>query len=350
VSRRRTITLLVVVAVAVIVIVVTFALHRPPHISVPAHHGTPPHLKIAFGSSLRLGPAEHDGTYLRDFLKTFSSLTPENDMKWAETEPRQGHYTLGDADGIVDFARRTHRRVRGHNLVWDEQLPDWLTHGHFDAHDLRSILTDHIRTLVSHWRGKIAEWDVVNEPLDADGSLTHDLWLRGLGRSYIPYAFKVAHRADPHARLFVNEYAVGTPGAKQNGLYRLVSRLVHRGVPIGGVGFENHTTLTDAPTQAQLEHTFRRFTALGVHVEVTEMDVVIPRHRPTTRATLKRQARDFGAAARACAAVARCTGFTVWGVDDKYSWKGAGRRPLLYNARGRAKPALHAVLHALGAH
>lgn len=318
-----------------------------PRIAVPARHGSPPALKLPLGSAVRLDAAQQDKPYLRDFLATFTSLTPENAMKWDETEPRRGHYTLGDADALVDFAQRTGRRVRGHTLVWDQQLPAWLTGGSWSAGELRQVLEDHIRTLVSHWKGKVESWDVVNEPLENDGTLTRSLWLNVLGPGYIATAFRAAHAADPDARLFLNELAAERPGRKQDALYALVKGLKEQGVPIDGVGFQNHTTVGNPPSEAQLAATFARFEALGLDVEITEMDVTIPPHHPTTDRILARQAQAYRDAAAACANASRCTGLTVWGVTDRWSWLGAAKRPTLYDAHAGPKPARDAVLAPL---
>jgi endo-1,4-beta-xylanase len=345
VRRRAALILLAVLAAVVIVAIVRHHAAGGP-IPVPAEVPAPPHLTRPLGAALDADHARHDTAYRDDFLSTFSSMTPENAMKWNVVEPHQGKFDFGDADALVDFARKTDRRVRGHTLVWDEQLPGWVTDHTWKPADLTRALTTHIDTIVGRYRGRVESWDVVNEPLDDDGSLTRDVFERTLGPRYIDVAFRLAHAADPEARLFLNEIATELPSPKQDALVALVRGLKERGVPIDGVGLQDHTTAGDAPSQATLERTMRRFTSMGLDVEITELDVQLNRGRRVAD-PLAAQARAYAAAGAACAATPRCTGVTVWGVTDRWSWKGAAARALLFDVDGRPKPARGALLQAL---
>jgi endo-1,4-beta-xylanase len=299
------------------------------------------------GMAVQEPAARQDEDYLRDFVNTATSLTPENEMKWAIVHPEPGQYNFGPADALVDLARRTGKRVRGHTLVWDEQLPAWVTQRSWTPDALRTALFDHVRTVVSHFRGKVASWDVVNEPFEDGGSWKRDVFYRLLGPSYVDVALQAARAADPDAKLFINEFAAERPGPKRDALLGLAGELRERGVPLDGIGLEDHTTLAGAPDQAELEDTMGRIADLGLDTELTEVDVAIPPSIATSPAVLEAQAGVFGATARACAAVPRCTGMTVWGVDDHWSWLGAARRALLFGADAKAKPALGTVRAAL---
>ena len=289
------------------------------------------------GAAVSVQPAQDDGAYLARLIDTFTSVTPENAMKWAVVEPSRGHYKWAQADSIVSVAQRLGKRVRGHPLLWDQQLPSWV----MSDHDVEGAIREHVRTLAERYRGRVAQWDVVNEPLEDDGSLTRSVFERALGERFIDLAFRVAREADPKAQLFLNELSAER-GPKLHALVALAKRLKARGVPIDGIGLQNHTNTTNPPTQRDLAAAIDDFAQLGLKVEITEMDVVVP-----PGGSLARQADAFGAAARACAAAAACTGLTVWGVDDKWSWLGAAKRPLLIDASGRAKPALATVRSVL---
>ena len=99
----------------------------------------------------------------------FSVLTPENEMKWQVVEPQQGNFDWTGADNLVNFAEEHGQLVRGHTLVWHNQLPNWLTqgvaNGTISDSQLRDLLHQHITTEVSRYRGRIWQWDVVNEML-----------------------------------------------------------------------------------------------------------------------------------------------------------------------------------------
>jgi GH35 family endo-1,4-beta-xylanase len=288
-----------------------------------------------------------DPRYARTLLRHFQSVTPEYEMKMDHLEPAQGVFDFARADEIVAFARRHGLEIRGHTLVWDEQIPAWVTDGGWTRAQLRSVLVRYITTVVSHYRGRIDEWDVVNEPLMADGSLRPSIWERVLGPGYIELALRTAHRADPRARLFVNEYGAEYPGPKERALYRLVKRLRAEGVRIDGVGFQAHLSIHWSPTRAQFTGVLRRFAALGLRVEVTELDVAAAGSAPL-RHRLAEQAAVYRSVAADCRAVRACSRVTIWGVTDAASWLGAAQRPLPFDAGYRAKPAWSALRAGLG--
>jgi len=308
----------------------------------PKDAAAPPRLARPLGAAVSARPAREDRDYLRAFASNFTSMTPENEMKWAIVHPDRDRYAFGEADALVDLGRGLGKRVRGHTLVWDLQLPKWVSERDWEAPELRRVLVDHVKTVASHFRGRVAQWDVVNEPFLPSGRLKENVFSRVLGPGYIALAFRAARSADPRAKLFLNENYSEHPGPKQDALVRLAASLRRRGVPLDGVGLQSHTTAESAPGAARLARTMRRFARLGLDVEITELDVALARG-----ASLGPQARAYGAAARACAAEPRCTGLTVWGVTDRWSWIGADKRPLPLDGRGRPKPALAAVKDAL---
>lgn len=308
----------------------------------PKDAHAPPPLARPFGAAVSAKAAREDDAYLRAFVSTFTSMTPENEMKWAIVHPDRDRYAFGDADALVDLARGTGKRVRGHTLVWDQQLPRWMTRQEWEPAELRDVLTEHITEVVSHFRGRVAQWDVVNEPLLPSGRLKADLFARVLGPGYIATAFRAARAADPKARLFLNENGSENGGPKQDALVTLAARLRRHGVPIDGVGLQDHTVAGKAPDAGRLGATMRRFTRLGLDVEITELDVAMP---PGGSQAV--QARDYANSARACVAEPRCTGLTVWGVTDRWSWIGADKLALPLDENARPKPALASVQRAL---
>ncbi len=140
------------------------------------------------------------GTYGDIAGTQFSSLTPGNAMKWESVEPTQGSFDWTEADQIVAFAEAHDQRVRGHTLVWHSQNPSWLTNGSWTSARLSSLLQNHISTEVGRYKGRIAAWDVVNEPFNEDGTYRSALWYNGLGADYIATALTWAHAADPAAK------------------------------------------------------------------------------------------------------------------------------------------------------
>src|SRR5215831_10245773 len=144
-----------------------------------------------------------DGSNFRAILgREFSALTPENDMKFDHLHPAPTTYYFAGADSLVTFAQQNQTAVRGHTLVWHQQLPKWITSGSFSADEANQQMIDHITTVVSHFRGKLFAWDVVNEALNDDGSRRSTYWSDKIGRPYIEIAFRTARAADPDVALF----------------------------------------------------------------------------------------------------------------------------------------------------
>jgi endo-1,4-beta-xylanase len=272
-------------------------------------------------------------------------VTPENAMKWAVVEPARGELHWEGADRIVAFAHDHDQQVRGHTLVWYSQNPDWL-----DAlapAELRRVLKAHIREEMRRYRGRVDDWDVVNEPIADDGSLRPGIWLDKLGPSYIADALRWAHEADPHARLWINEIAAEGIGPKSDRLLKVVRALRADGVPLDGVGFQGHFTLRGVPPT--FRENLRRFTALGLKVAITELDVAL--QLPASDARLRAQAKVYADAVGDCVAVEGCTGITVWGFTDRHSWipatqPGRGAATLL-DDQLEPKPAYDAAAGAL---
>jgi endo-1,4-beta-xylanase len=286
--------------------------------------------------------------------REFSSLSPENQMKWEFIHPERDRYRFRPADRIVRYANRHNQAVRGHTLLWHSQNPAWLTEGDYTDDELRQILRDHIRTVVGRYHGRIQQWDVANEIFDDSGNLrTEDnIWIRELGRRIIGQAFRWAHRADPHAKLFFNDYGVEGINPKSDAYYELIQVLKARGVPVHGFSVQGHLS-TRYGFPGDLEQNLQRFSELGVETAVTEIDVRmdLPDGAQPSKEQLQQQADYYRMALEACLSVQGCNSFTVWGFVDKYSWV-----PVFFPTEGAAtimwddferKPAYYALLFRL---
>jgi endo-1,4-beta-xylanase len=267
------------------------------------------------GSAVAAGPLADEPDYRAVLTREFDSVTPENEMKWGVVEATRGEYDWSGADAIVGYAKRTGKSVRGHTLVWHSQLPEWVDD--LEAAELRSTVKRHIKTTVSRFKGKIRAWDVVNEAFNEDGTRRETVFQQKLGEGYIAEAFRLAHAADPRAKLYINDYNIEGINAKSDAVYNLVRSLKKQGVPIEGVGIQTHLALQYGfPTT--MRENIERFAKLGVDVAITEADVRIP--QPTDAAKLEAQADFYQQAWDACHAVRRCVEFTTWGFTDRHSW------------------------------
>lgn len=287
--------------------------------------------------------------FREDLAREFAILTPENAMKWAFVEPERGKLDWAAADRAVDFARRHGLAVRGHTLVWYSQLPGWLQDGTFSAAQLRKVMDDHIATEMGRYKGRIRTWDVVNEAVADDGTLRPSVWSDTLGPSFIADAFTTARKADPKARLAINEIGAETLGRKSDKLLEIVKALKARGL-VDEVGFQSHFNLEHGVPKSMAEN-LRRFAALGVDVAITEADVAL--REPAGDDELRAQAGVYRDLVDVCRAVPRCDSLTVWGFTDRHSWipdssPGYGSATLLDDEL-RAKPAYRAFAAALAA-
>ncbi len=291
-----------------------------------------------------------DPTYSTLAGTQFNMVTPENEMKWDTVEASQNSFNYGPGDQVVTFATSHNERVRGHNLVWHSQLPSWVSN--LSGTAAQSAMTNHITNEVTHFKGKIYAWDVVNEPFNDDGTWRQDVFYNayGGGPQYVAAALRAARAADPAAKLDLNDYNIEGSGAKADAMYSLAQTLLAQGAPLDGIGFETHLAVQYGfPTNMQAN--MQRFAALGLDVAVTELDVRM--NLPETAAQDTTQQQYYVNVINACKGVSRCVGWTMWGVSDNYSWvpstfSGQGAA-LLWDTNEQVKQALfNAVIVALG--
>ncbi|MEU7869266.1 endo-1,4-beta-xylanase [Dactylosporangium sp. NPDC049140] len=258
----------------------------------------------------------------------FGQTTPGNAMKWDTIEPTQGTFNYTKGDAVVTFAQAHNLKVRGHTLVWHNQLPGWVSA--LPAAQLQAALENHITQEATHYKGKVFAWDVVNEPFNDDGTFRTSPFYNAMGSEYIADAFRTARAADPDAKLYINDYNTDGQGAKADAMYNLVKTLKAAGVPIDGVGFQGHLAIQYGfPTNMQAN--LQRFADLGVDVAITELDVRMVLPRDSTKDAT--QATYYNNVVKACVAVTRCVGITIWDYTDKYSWV-----PSTFSGQGAALP------------
>ena len=160
--------------------------------------------------------------YTRTAATHFNYATPENEMKWDATEATRNTFTFDWGDAVVGFATEAGMKVKGHTLVWHSQLPDWVS-AITDTAELRAVMINYITQVVSHYRGKVIAWDVVNEAWTESGhALRISVFSQYLGAGFIDEAFNAAHAADPDARLYYNDYGADGLGPKSDAIYNMV--------------------------------------------------------------------------------------------------------------------------------
>jgi endo-1,4-beta-xylanase len=339
-------------------------------------------LKEVFKNDFKIGAAlnrrqffEQDVRGAEIVVTHFNSITPENVLKWALVHPQPGKYDFVAPDRFVEFGEKHGMFIVGHTLVWHNQTPRWVFEDEqgkpVDRETLLGRLREHIFTVVGRYKGKIKGWDVVNEALNQDGTMRQSPWFKIIGEDYLAQAFRFAHEADPSADLYYNDYDLELP-AKRKGAVALIKKLKDSGVPIAGVGLQNHNQL-QWPSIADEDATIEAFAKLGLKVHITELDVdVLPRTtkpgadyavdiaptpqlNPYTKGLpesvdaqlAQRYADLFRVYLKHRDVIERVT---FWGVADGDSWlnnwpiKGRTNYPLLFDRAGQPKPAFEALI------
>lgn len=337
--------------------------------------------KFLIGAAIR--PDQVSGAIGDLIAAQFDSVTAENAMKPADLQPRPGEFNFGPADAIVDFAQKHGITVIGHNLCWHNQTPAWFFQNAdgtpLPREKALANLKAHITAVVTHYKGKIRGWDVVNEALsDNDKDYLRDTPARkAIGDDYIVQVFKLAHEADPDIELYYNDYNIDF-GEKMKKAVRLIGELKAAGCRVDGVGSQSHWQL-NWPSAQDIETGITTLAGTGVKVHVTELDIdTLPRKGQTANITdvekasggteqdpyvgglpndvqeklAARYATVFGIFKKHQDKVARVT---LWGVDDGMSWlngfpvRGRTNHPLLFDRKLQPKPAYASVVKALKA-
>ncbi|KAK3904351.1 glycoside hydrolase [Staphylotrichum tortipilum] len=308
--------------------------------------------KMYFGTAIDVNNfADAKYMAIADNKNEFGMMTAENSMKWSSSEPNQGKFAFASADKVVERAKKNGQGMRCHNLIWYNQLPSYVTSGSWTNETLTAAMQTHITNVVEHFKGACYAWDVVNEAFgDGDGSYRQSVFLKNIGEAFIPLAFQAAAAADPDTKLYFNDFNLEISPDKAAATLALVKDLQARKIRIDGVGFQGHLVVGGTPTRDALATSLRQFTALGVEVAYTEVDIRFE-SLPASSSGLEQQAQDYAALVGSCLDVKECVGVTVWQFSDKYNWvssvfKGKGDA-CLWSADYAKKPAYDAVIKVL---
>ena len=308
----------------------------------------------------------------------FNAFTPENSLKPEAVQPREGEFRFEEGDRLVELCRKSRATAVGHTLVWHGQTPHWFFEGKDGKPAGREValerMRSHIGTVVGHYRGKIGQWDVVNEALnDGPGTLRPSPWLRAIGDDFLAEAFRAAHAADPRATLTYNDYNIELAYKRPKAL-ELLKGLLAQKVPVHAVGIQCHWRM-DNPNFAEVEESIKAYAALGLKVMITELDLgVLPTKyqgadisrvqnmTPEQQAAMNPYAEGLPDAVAQAHAERYRQAFemflrnrksigrvTLWGSHDGMSWldnfpiRGRTDYPLLFDRQLKPKPAFFAV-------
>ena len=329
------------------------------------------HFLIGVAVDTRL-PAGQDPAAEAIVKEQFNQVVAENCMKGEENHPEVNRFDFTDGDKLVDWAERNGKTVIGHCLVWHSQPPKWMFTDANGKTVSREVLIgrmyNHIMTVVTHYKGKIKGWDVVNEAFEDDGSYRKSPYYNIIGPEFIELAFQFAHEADPNVELYYNDYSTSKPG-KREAICKLVRSLKSKGLRIDAVGMQSHNGY-NYPDYAEYEKSIEAFAAEGVKVMMTELDVnMLPnpegfggaeisqnfelqaKYNPYVKGLDKKAQKLFSQRyldlfkiiERHKDVISRVT---FWGVNDGHTWlndwpiKGRTNYPTLIDRNNQLKPVV----------
>ena len=332
------------------------------------------HFLIGVAVDTRL-PAGQDPAAEAVVKEQFNQVVAENCMKGEENHPEVNRFDFTDGDKLVDWAERNGKTVIGHCLVWHSQPPKWMFTDANGKTVSREVLIgrmyNHIMTVVTHYKGKIKGWDVVNEAFEDDGSYRKSPYYNIIGPEFIELAFQFAYEADPNVELYYNDYSTSKPG-KREAICKLVRSLKSKGLRIDAVGMQSHNGY-NYPDYAEYEKSIEAFAAEGVKVMMTELDVnMLPnpegfggaeisqnfelqaKYNPYVKGLDKKAQKLFNQRyldlfkiiERHKNVISRVT---FWGVNDGHSWlndwpiKGRTNYPTLIDRNNQLKPVVKEI-------
>ena len=300
--------------------------------------------------------------HLNKMAVEFNSMVAENEFKPGQllTNAEHWQYDFSKADQLIAFAEKHNMRMRGHTLIWGKfpgmTLPEsWITKVEASPDPLKEmkrIITRYVTDVMQHFKGKVATWDVVNEPMRGEG-LYPSIFSKTLGEEYIDLAFRTAHQVDPDCKLYLNEAIVDYDGPPGQAFLSLLKRLLDRNVPLHGVGLQTHHLFQLHDSKA-LKRYIEEIAEMGLEVEITELDVRLLLLSGEDD-PYEAQGKQYKSIVEVCSLSPACRGVTLWGFSDKDNWMDAvppfkwksPNAPNIYDEDLNRKPAYMGIWKAL---
>ena len=292
----------------------------------------------------------------------FNVVVAENEMKFDATEPAENEFNYTKGDKMVKYAEANGLRVRGHALAWHSQVPGWVNNYSGQKEKLLAVLKNHIDSVVGHWKGKVAEWDVVNEAINddynADWRSTNSVWYEGIGPEFLDSAFVWAHAADPDAELCYNDYSLEwglREQSKASFVVEQVKRWKENGIPITCVGTQTHIEISHETTPQNVRALAKALAELDVTLNITELDIGFPLGSANQlgAADYAKQGHLYRQFMDVFLEEPNMGEFVIWGLTDAHSWLDGQQgktQGLLYDKQYNPKPAYDSVMASLKAH
>jgi endo-1,4-beta-xylanase len=355
-----------------------FSFKEKPDEDEPASWDTAKPLHEIYKNDFLMGnivsPGDLGTVRFNILTRHFNTATAENHMKpdfiAPSSKPTSDDwaYRWTQADSIVNAVNAAGLKMHGHTLIWHSQTPSWLSAG--DKETVLANLEKYVTEVVTHFKGRLISWDVVNEAMrdgltsaDAAGDwknclrTTGNAWNTNIGPEYIEKAFLAARAADPDAKLFYNDYSLNSfqGNNKQRAVYNMVRDINNRYPNVGGrplidgIGMQSHHHLNTTPES--VEASIELFSSLNVDITISEMDIQAAKasYNNLTNSwddnAARNQAQKYAAMFRIFKKHAsKISRVTFWGLDDGTSWR-KDSHPTLLDKDYNLKPAFYAVVN-----
>lgn len=278
--------------------------------------------KFGFGTAIPASVFINNTTFRNKVYELFNEVVFENDLKWPQFNPNS---TLNIRRSL-DSLDRHKIAVRGHNVIWPSwrNLPSTLKSLESNPVALRVAIDKHIDEVTQFTKGRLNDWDVINEPYSEKDIMTI------LGDEVMADWFKRVRNNDRTVKLYLNDYAILSGGGqntvKQDYYFNLVKYIDEKGGKIDGIGFQGHFG-SDLTSPAKVYSIIDRFAALGKDIKITEHDINV-----TQRQVQADYTRDF---LTICFSHEAVKSFLFWGFWANSHWLPEGA---LFNSDWTIRP------------
>lgn len=245
--------------------------------------------------------------------KYFNYGVSGNSFKWSGIQPQHTAPNYKDFDNAVQWTQKVGWELRAHNLLWggddDHSMPAWVR-----SLPTPQAITDTCKMRVirevSHYKGIIKEYDVINEPLTGHA----DHLRKTVGDSIIWNCFKWARSADPDAELFVNDYNVEYNWGQAKEYRDLILKIKEMGGPVTGVGMQAHYWDGFRVNVDELVKNVNIIAEAGLPIRFTEYDYA-------GDITQEQQTEDYIKILTVAFSHPSISGMISWGLSDDGAWR-----------------------------
>lgn len=351
----------------------------------------PKPLKEVYSDRLTLGmclnPSTIGAKYEKYVTSNFSSVTCENEMKadnvldkglcQQKVLENQAYVAVNFSacSNIVQYCIKNNLKMRYHTLVWQNQTPDWFFYKDYDTDKeladkelMKQRMENYINQVISYfdtnYPGLIYAVDVVNEAFNGEGEYkvkeTDNKWYEVLGSDYVYYAFLYSRKALDNSAtmketaLVYNDYNMlfkeKTVAEGLENIFKDNGANVHDYVD--AIGFQGH--IDTNVNVSQYTRIMKIYSDLGYEVQVTELDIGIPKVKVGTKPSRQQYILQGEYARTLMESImdlkeegCNISSVTLWGINDANSWRsnvdGFNAYGLLWMGDMSPKPMLRGV-------